>query len=454
MHGAAAVLPTPTGPPLADGWVLIADGRVQATGSGRPPRARNKLDVRGCLVLPGLVCAHHHLFQGASRGVPTTGGLTGWLLTHYPRWTDMSANDVSAAAELSIAQLLVRGATTVAALEFLHPAGEDFVSPVVAAAERLGIRLRYVRGTTTVLEPGISDELTRRGVDCARLVEPPDLALARIRETISAPTHDRLRWACGPTTPVLDDGGEFQRQLNRVAEEADVPIHLHYHPLPPAGESIVDGFALADELGLVRRGNWFAHGSRLCPDDVARLGTAGVGVVHCPSASMRLRYPLPELADWRDRNPRVAVGVDGAASNDRGSLLGEAQLAAYTQGQPHLTGRIGAADALDLVTAAAARTIGWPGAGTLTPGSLGDVAVFDLNDLDSAGATADPDRALVRLFRTYSGARARWVLVGGEPVVADGLLRRGDEKQIAAAANSAAQRLYTVDRSLIAAEVE
>lgn len=439
VSGAKALVVAADQPPLADGWLAVADGRVVATGTGPPPVASRTLDARGQLVLPGLVAAHHHLFQGASRGVATGDGLHEWLVAHYARWAALTPAQVGAAAALSIAQLLVRGCTTVAAFEFLHPPGRDVTTPVLTAAARLGIRLLYVRGCTPRLEPGVVDALEARGVDVGVLVEPEDVALRRTQELLQAPTTPRLRWACGPTTPVADDGGEFQHALNAVADAAGVAVHCHFHPLTPVPDG--DAHALAVRLGLVRRGNWLAHGSRLRVEDVRRLGADGVGVVHCPSASLLLGYRLPDLAAWRDASDRVAIGVDGAASNDRGSLLGEAQLAFYTQRAASSSGGLAPETALELVTSAAARTIGWHGAGALTPGSQADVATFDLADLDSAGAAAQPQTALLRLLRTYQGARARHVLVGGQPVVGDGRLLTGDEGEIAAAANAAADAL-------------
>ena len=446
VHGAFAVYLSADRPPVTDGWVAISAGTVEAVGSGPPPTGDVAIDARGCVVVPGLVCTHHHLFQGSSRAVPTEPGLGGWLPAHYSAWSRLRAEDVAAAAELSIAQLLVRGSTTVAGFEFIHRRDEDFVEPVTKAADALGIRLMYVRGTTPVLEPGVEQELARLAVDVSRLVEPREVALAQIEQTLARPVHARLRWASGPTTPVVDDGGEFQHELNRISDDAGTPIHVHFHPLTGAGAG--SGYALASELGLVRHGNWFAHGSKLTTEDVAKLAAAGVGVTHCPSASLLLGYPLPSLREWIRANDRVAVAVDGAASNDRGSLLAEAQMVFYTQGQREIAGvggRLSPEECLQLVTAAPARAIGWEGVGALTPGSLGDLAAFDLLDLDSAGAAPRPDLALFRLFRTHPGARARGVLVGGEVVVGEGELLTGDEASIAAAANRSAARLAGIE---------
>ncbi|MEX0698299.1 MAG: amidohydrolase family protein [Acidimicrobiia bacterium] len=417
-------------PPVPDGWVLIEDGLVTAHGSGNGPQADLVVDASGCIVIPGLVCAHHHLYQGISRGVWTEPGLGEWLEVHYERWSAMSSADVAAAARLSIAQLLLSGCTTVTTLEYLHPEGDDFVSPVLDASSQLGIRLLYVRGTAPQLEFDVVERLSAKGIDTSRLVEPPEKGLARIVEFLRKPQTDRLRFGCGPTTPVLSDGGEFHHALNDIAENAGVPVHLHYHPIEvPEADSALDP---ARRLGLLRRGNWFAHGSRLTDEDVALLGREGVGVVHCPSTSLRLGYRVPRLQSWGQHNDRVAIAVDGAASNDRGSMLNEAQLAWYIQSQPHLAsgGRLSPERVLHMATEGAALTIGWEGLGSLTVGSAGDCAIFDLTDLDSAGASS-LDWPLFGLFATHQGANAKHVFVGGGAVVVDGNLRDHDHAEIA-----------------------
>lgn len=427
-------------PPIRNGWVLIEDGTVAAVGDGEPPAADLVVDASGCIVLPGLVCAHHHLYQGVSRGIRTGPGLPEWLTAHYERWAVMASAEVAAAARVSIAQLLLSGCTSVATFDYLHPEDEDFATPVLEASAELGIRLLYVRGTAPRLEFDLAERLAKNGVDVSRLVEPPNRGLSRIAQFLEKPPNARLRFGCGPTTPVLDDGGEFHRALNDIAGNARVPIHTHYHPInPTAPWTALDP---ARRLGLLRKGNWFAHGSRLTDADVATLARHEVGIVHCPSASLRLGYQLPSLRVWSSQSDRVAVAVDGGASNDRGSMLGEAQLAWYLQGQPQLTskGRLSPERALHMVTEGAALTVGWEGLGRLTIGSAGDCAIFDLKDLDSSGAAGNDD-ALFALFATHQGANARDVFVEGDPVVTDGSLRNHDQSQIAREAAHAHQEL-------------
>ena len=442
---ARTIVPAWNEAPVADGWIAVSDGLVEAIGTGAPPRAETHLDGGRGLAIPGFVNAHHHLYQGASRGIATGGGLIEWLAIHYRAWARMSASDVEAAATLSLAQLALGGCTTVAAFEYLHPGDEDFVAPVVRAAQRVGLRLLYVRGSAPRLEGALSARLRADGVDLERLVEPEERALADTAAVVSRPTTDRLRWAAGPTTPVLDDGGAFHAALTAMADEHGIGLHTHFHPLDGSqheGESAADA---ARRMGLLRRGNWFAHGSRLSSADVAELGAAGVGVVHAPSCAVLLDYPIPPLAEWSAGSDRVAIAVDGAASNDRGSSLVEAQLAWQLQRarSPGDAGRLTAAQVLSLATDGGARTIGWDGLGRLGVGAPADLAVLGLDGLDHAGvppmATADP---AVMLFRTYAGDAVRHLLVGDRVVVRDGELTGVDAMAVAADADAVAARLY------------
>lgn len=445
VRDAAVVVTDWTLPPILNGWLAISDGRIEGVGTGIAPTAKETIEGRNCLIAPGFVAAHHHLSQGASRGVQAPDGLLGWLEVHYRAWARMTPDDVRGAASASLAQLALGGCTTVAGFEYLHPIDEDFVTPVVESAEQIGLRLTYVRGCAPRLEGQLAEVLAAGGTDLRRLLEPEDLAIARTREALSRPSTETLRWACGPTTPVLDDGGAFHTRLSEVADEFQVGMHTHFHPLPGSQVEGETAFDLARRVGLVRRGNWFAHGSALTTRDVHELGRAGVGVVHNPSCSILLGYPVPPLAQWCAGNDRVSLSVDGAASNDRAGMLGEAQLAWQLQRarQDSLEPGMLPSRALELASAAGARTLGWQDVGSLTPGFFADLAMWDLGTLEFSGI---PSRALSDpawlLFRTFSGSRARDVLVGGRRVVSNGVLTGAFEENITEEANRIAERLY------------
>ena len=447
---AAALVPAWDQPVLRDGWLRVADGHVLDIGQGTPPSAAEVVDAQGCLVFPGFVAAHHHLTQGASRGVAVQGGLLDWLTVHYRAWSRMTPGDIEAAATVSLLQAALGGTTTVAGFEYLHPLGEDFVEPVVSAARRLGLRLMYVRGCAPRLEGALAQILSDQGVDLTRLLEPQELALARTAEVLARPTTERLRWACGPTTPVFDDGGDFHRQLTAIANRHGVGLHTHFHPLPSSLQAGESAFDFAQRLGLVRTGNWLAHGSQLTPEDVRAFGAAQVGVVHNPSCSMLLGYPLIPLADWSAGNDRIAVSVDGAASNDRGSMLVETQLAWAAQRSRIADGRtvLEPAQVLTLATTGAARAIGWEGLGELLPGHVADLAILDLNTIEFAGTPGSAlDDPATFLFRTYAGGNVRDLFVAGSPVVRAGTVLdidgvAVDLGTIMHEARSVADRLY------------
>jgi 8-oxoguanine deaminase len=448
-HAAALVLAWDQ-PVLRNAWLSIANGQVVASGEGTPPAATEVINAEGCLVLPGFVAAHHHLTQGASRGIAVQGGLLDWLTVHYRAWSRMSPADIEVAATVSLVQAALGGATTVAGFEYLHPIGEDFVEPVVNAAQRLGMRLLYVRGCAPRLEGALAQILGEQGVDLTRLLEPQDQALLRTAEVLAKPTNDRLRWACGPTTPVFDDDGDFHRQLTAIADRYGVGLHTHFHPLPTSMNAGETAFGFAERLGLVRAGNWLAHGSQLSVDDVRAFGAAQMGVVHNPSCSMLLGYPLIPLADWAAGNPRIAVSVDGAASNDRGSMLVEAQLAWAAQRSRVADGRavLEPAEVLGLATTGAARAIGWDGLGELHPGRPADLAILDLNTIEFAGSPGSAlDDPATFLFRTYAGGNVRDLFVGGSRVVQAGNVLDIDGVSIdlsavISQARSVADRLY------------
>jgi cytosine/adenosine deaminase-related metal-dependent hydrolase len=177
--------------------------------------------------------------------------------------------------------------------------------------------------------------------------------------------------------------------------------------------------------------------------DVEALGRAGVGVVHAPSCSVLLGYPIPRLDAWRDVNPAIGISVDGAASNDRSSMLLEGQLAWQLQRAVHgVEAALPPRRVFELMTAGPARIIGWPELGRLETGAPADLAVYDLASAEFAGSPPSSTDLLARLFRLYAGGRVRHLVVGGRIVVDEATLTGADERSIADAATRSAARLF------------
>ncbi|MEY3482901.1 MAG: hypothetical protein RLZ40_944, partial [Actinomycetota bacterium] len=126
---------------FANGWVAVTNGFVSGIGSGTPPPARDSIDASGCLVTPGLVNVHHHLYQNLTRayGPMTNSALFGWLRTLYPLWSALNEESAHVSAWVGLAELALSGCTTSSDHLYLHPrGGGDLLTAEIAAARDLG----------------------------------------------------------------------------------------------------------------------------------------------------------------------------------------------------------------------------------------------------------------------------------------------------------------------------
>ena len=193
----------------------------------------------------------------------------------------------------------------------------------------------------------------------------------------------------------------------------------------------------AEGLGWLGADVWLAHGVHLDAAAVRTLGATGTGVAHCPSSNARLGAGIAPVRELLDAGAPVGLGVDGPASQEAGQLgaeLRQALLMARSRGGPAaLTAR----QALELGTIGGARCLGRAGElGSLEPGKLADVALWDLTGLGHTGI-ADPVAALV----LGPPAPLALLLVGGEPVVENDALSRVDEQDLGRGLRAAVHRL-------------
>jgi cytosine/adenosine deaminase-related metal-dependent hydrolase len=140
---------------LAGGWVAITGGFVEAVGASVDPvpLASEVIDVDGCLVTPGLVNTHHHLYQNLTRSLPamTAQPLFGWLQTLYPLWRGLDEESVYASTWVGLAELALGGCTTSADHLYVHPQGAgDLLAAEIAAAQAIGVRFHPTRGSMSL----------------------------------------------------------------------------------------------------------------------------------------------------------------------------------------------------------------------------------------------------------------------------------------------------------------
>ncbi len=414
---------------LAGGWVAIDGGLITAVGTSADaePEANTTIDAGDCLVTPGLINTHHHMFQNLTRAYPpmTDKPLFGWLQSLYPLWRAIDEESVHASAFVGLAELALGGCTTSTDHLYLHPHGAgDLLSAEIAAATELGMRFHPTRGSMSLSEKD-------GGLPPDDVVADDDEILAACEEAV-ARHHDRahgamVRIALAPCSPFSVTESLMVRTAE-LAERLDVRLHTHF-----AENAEDDAFSLAqfgcrpmeylERTGWCHDRTWVAHCVMPNEHEIARLGEAGVGVAHCPSSNMILSSGIAPVVQLRAAGVHVGLGVDGSSSADSASLWMEARqamlLAKLRDGAPSGTARM----SLELATVGGAACLGRTGEiGVIQPGAVADLAVWRLDGPTFAGALADPVEAWLRC-----GPVSAWhTIVNGRFVVRDGRLLHDD----------------------------
>ncbi|GAA0539566.1 8-oxoguanine deaminase [Saccharopolyspora thermophila] len=444
IEGGAVVTVDDSGTEFAEGHVVIEGDRIAAVGSGSAPPQDGpvrRIDASGCLVTPGLVNTHHHLYQWATRGYAADATLFGWLTELYPVWAGIDEEITHAAASAGLARMALSGCTTAADHHYVFPrGGGDVFGAVVTAAERIGVRLHAVRGS---MDRGRS----HGGLPPDSVVEDLDAALAGTQEAIDR-FHDpgpgaRVRVAVGPCSP-FSVSTDLMCEAAELARRNGVRLHTHLAETVDEVEQCRAEFGrtpveYADELGWLGPDVWLAHTVHLSDSAIARFGATGTGSAHCPSSNGRLGAGVAPVRPLLDAGAPVGLGVDGVASNEAGGLGEEMRQALLTARARYGPQALSVRDALRLATRGGARCLGRDDElGSLEPGKLADIAVWRLDGLDHAGI-ADPVAALV-LGRLPPLDR---LLRGGTVVVDGGRLTSVPETDLTQQLHRADARIRT-----------
>jgi cytosine/adenosine deaminase-related metal-dependent hydrolase len=419
---------------LPGGWVAITNGLISGVGASAdpPPAAAQTLDASGCLVTPGLVNTHHHMYQNLTRSYrPVVNGtLFQWLTGLYPLWSRIDEEAAYLSAWAGLAELALGGCTTTTDHLYVAPrAGGDLWSAEIKAARELGMRFHPTRGSMTL---SVKDG----GLPPDSVVQDDDEVLADSERLVRL-HHDpsfgaMVRVGLAPCSP-FSVSPDLMRRTAELAEKLDVRLHTHLAEDPDEdayclerfGRRPVDQF---DEVGWLGPRSWVAHCIYPNPAEVTRLGAAGVGVAHCPSSNMLIGgggfAPVREL---RAAGAPVGLGCDGSASVDSASLWIESRAALLLGRQRHGSAGMTAREVLDIATRGGAACLGRAGEiGELTVGAAGDLACWPQEGVRYAGALTDPVEAWLRC----GPVSARHTVVAGQILVRDGALAASgaDEK--------------------------
>ncbi len=431
----AGILVTGAGQEIERGWLLARDGAVAEVGSGNPPRADTVIDEPNCIAMPGLVNAHDHMYQWATRGYVPDGTLFEWLRALYPVWARIDAYAVRAAARAAMARLLLSGCTLSSDHHYVFPAGRPGIFEAIAdAARELGLRFHPSRGSMSLGE-------SKGGLPPDSVVEDGDAILSHTEEMIrryhDAAAGSMCRVVVAPCSP-FSVTQQLMRDSAALARKHDVRLHTHLAETLDEERFCVERLGrrpleLMEDLDWTGEDVWYAHGIHLNDDEVKRVAHERTGIAHCPSSNMRLGAGACRVEDLLRAGATVGLGVDGSASNEDANLAVEAHQAmllarvrAAMLGREDAPRAVDARGALRLATLGGAQCLGRDDCGTLEPGQCADVAFFRVDDLAHAGV-----KDLVAGLALAPPARAHTVVVNGRIVVRDGRLLTGDEEEIA-----------------------
>lgn len=422
----------------AGGDVLIRGGVIAAVGQGLNAPGAGIVEAAGCVVTPGLVNTHHHLYQTLTRAVP--GGqdalLFGWLKTLYPIWARFGPEEMFVSAEVGLAELALSGCSLTSDHLYLYPNGARLEDTIHAAAE-VGLRFHPTRGAMSIGESagGLPpDALVEREADILRDME-------RVVDAFHDPSPGSMvRVGLAPCSP-FSVSRDLMREAAVLARDKGVMLHTHLAENDEDVAYSLEKFGCrpgqyAEDLGWVGEDVWHAHCVKLDGDEVGLFARTGTGVAHCPCSNCRLGSGIAPVRGMRDAGVKVGLGVDGSASNDAGNLAAEMRQAMLLQRVARGADAMGAREALEIATLGGARVLGRGDCDSLEPGKRADVAVWDVSGIEAAGAW-DPVAALV--FCGPQKVRDLWV--EGRRVVAGGQMASIDLPRVIERQNRLAARL-------------
>ncbi|OXR33406.1 N-ethylammeline chlorohydrolase [Pseudomonas umsongensis] len=417
----------PAGVVLKDHGLGIRDGRIVFIGPRRNALQLNAIEVRelpDILLSPGLINAHGHAAMTLFRGLADDLPLMTWLENHiWPaeaKWVD--EDFVRDGTDLAIAEQLKGGITCFSDMYFFPKVASE-------CAHNSGIRAQIAIPILDFPIPGAStaDEAIRQGVELFGDLKH----------------HERIKITFAPHAPYTV-GDENLEKIRVIAEELDASIHMHVHETAFEVRQAVEQqgerpLARLARLGLLGPRFQAVHMTQVSDEDLALLVESNTHVIHCPESNLKLASGFCPVERLWQAGVNVALGTDGAASNNDLDLLGETRTAALlAKAVAGSATALDAHSALRMATLNGARALGIEAeVGSLEIGKAADIVAFDLSGL-AQQPVYDPVSQLI-----YASGRdcVKHLWVAGKQLLDDRRLTCMDEQQLVAIAKAWGQRI-------------
>jgi cytosine/adenosine deaminase-related metal-dependent hydrolase len=422
--------------------ILIRENIIEQISNDEYP-ADEIIEASGKVVIPGLINTHHHLYQTLTRNIPEVQNakLFDWLKFLYNVWENIDGKAIEISTKVGVGELLLTGCTTTSDHLYLYPEGDsnNFIDIEIEAARQLGIRFHPTRGSMSL---GQSDG----GLPPDSVIQS-DKEIIKESERVIDSFHDpedfsMCRIVLAPCSP-FSVTEKIMRETAELARNKGVFLHTHLAETEDEEEFCLKAqgmkpLAYMDKVGWVGEDVWFAHCVHLDDDEIKKLADTGSGVAHCPTSNLRLGSGIAPIRKMLDAGVNVSLAVDGSASNDSSDMLGELRMAMLSARYKSGVESMGVQDVLYMATRGGAKVLGRNDIGSIESGKAADIAIFDVNRLDYAGAGSDFLGALI-----FSGAShfADTVIVNGKIRVRDSRLVDVDTGDLINEANRIARGL-------------
>ena len=407
---------------IKGGGLFARNGIIEAVGesSSLPQIADTIIDMKGHVVIPGMVNTHHHLFQNLTRAVPAAQNseLFGWLKTLYPIWSNIGPEHVYWSTALGLAELALSGCTTSSDHLYIYPNGAKLDDSLSAASD-IGVRFHGTRGSMSIGE-------SQGGLPPDSLTEKETFILSESQRLIET-YNDSGRYAmqrvalapCSPFSVSID----LMRESAAMARSYGVGLHTHLAENAEDIEYGLQQFGMrpgeyVEAVGWTGDDVWHAHCVQLNSEEINLFAKTGTGIAHCPCSNMRLASGIAPVRQMLDAGVKVGLGVDGSASNDSGNMINEARQTMLLQRVNSKASTMTAREALRVATIGGASVLNRDDIGMLVPGYAADVTAFKRDNVNFSGSDWDPVASLV-----FCGpSKANYTIINGKIVVSEGQL--------------------------------
>lgn len=333
-------------------------------------RAKHEQHFTQHVLMPGMINSHTHAAMNHMRGIADDLPLMEWLEQHiWPTEAKyVDSKFVSDGTRLAIAEM-IRGGTTCFNDMYFYP--DEVARIAIETGMRASIGLIVIDFPTVWANN--ADEYISKGLQVHEQVRDNTL----------------INVAFAPHAPYTVSDAPLQK-LNMLAEELDIPVHMHVHETADEINQSIKEHGLRplerlQQLGLLSPRLLAVHMTQLNDDDIEKVANSGTHILHCPESNLKLASGFCPVQKLLDAGVNVCIGTDGAASNNDLDMLGELRTAALlAKGVSGSARSVDAATALRMATINAAQALGIDDiTGSLEIGKSADLITIDMDYIET-----------------------------------------------------------------------